>query len=98
MTAAMGMVLNVSTKVFQILSENLRLPSSYGMYTNRRSRRACLFLRIRGSPLEGRNFRGISPCTQRGGRSSRPTASPDPRNPQGKGSSFRAESRRSRKS
>ena len=94
----MGMMLNVSTKVFQILSENLRLPLSYGMYTNRRSRRACLSMRIRGSPLEGRSFRGISPCTQRGGRLSRLTASPDRRSLQGTGSSFRAESRRSRRS
>lgn len=55
-------------------------------------------MRIRGSPLEGRSFRGISPCTQRGGRLSRLTASPDRRSLQGTGSSFRAESRRSRRS
>jgi hypothetical protein len=95
MAAAMGMVLNVSTKVFQILSENLRLPLSYGMYNNRTSRRVCLSMRIRGSPLKGRNFRGILPCTQRGERLSRLTASPDRSSLQEKDSSFRAESRRS---
>jgi hypothetical protein len=69
MAAAMGMVLNASTKVFQIMSQNFRLPLSYGMDTNRISRRVCLFMRIRGSPLEERkNFRGILPNPQTGER------------------------------
>lgn len=59
MTAAMGMALNVSTKVFQIFTENLRLPACRGAYTRHRSRTAYLFRRISDFRAGGRSFRGI---------------------------------------
>ena len=98
MTAAIGMALKVSTKFFQIFTENFRLPAWVGAYTRRRSRRAYWSPLIRGCRAGGRSSRGTWPCRIVAGQCSTPIASPDLRSLPGRGNSSRVESLRSQRS
>ena len=96
MTAAMGMVLKQSMKVFQSLRLNFRLPKYLGLYTNHKIHRVCWFMRINGCLLIKRSFKGISAYNRREALLSRLTVCRDQRSLPGKGNSFREGNLRNR--